>query len=101
MSSSLFIWVKIDRVFQYPEPRWNADHSRNLNFAVYRIYIVLYVFQNGLISSKEIQEQIDIVQLIDEKMTRVGFQDEANEIEQVIRGAESWHCAFQELLVIC
>ena len=52
-------------------------------------YIVLYVFQNGLISSKETQEQIDIVQPIDEKMTRVGFQDEANEIEQVIRGAES------------
>ena len=41
----------------------HADFGWNSNIPVYRIYFAMGVFQNGWITSKETQEQIDTLHL--------------------------------------
>ena len=49
---SLFIWVRVD-----------ADYSWNSNIPVNRICLAMNVFQDGWITSKETQKQIDTLHL--------------------------------------
>ena len=43
--------------------RVDADFGRNSNFPLDRICLAMAVFQNGWITSKETQEQIDTLHL--------------------------------------